>query len=796
MRFKKGVANLIQGVSEQSDFLRDDSQVTGMNNFIPDAAEGLTKRLGTRYLGTLPADIPENSKVHLIDRDEFEKYLLVITPSKVRVFDTTGTERTVTNSTDPYIQTANPERDLAILTVADHTWIVNKTRETATEKLPQQYWDQSQGMVFVKQGGYSITYKIFLKVEGAAWAEAREFKTTTGYKESTTSPPELDPEALEKITTTYIAGELNKSWTATPELEYYHVVHGNLIHIERRDGKPFSIRTEDGLGDAGIRPLKVSTTSVTDLPAEGIEGFRIKITGAVSTDSDDYYVAYTHRNKDKADPQVNTSGAWLECEGFGQREKPLASTMPHILESNADGTFTLRAIDWKERNAGDSESNPQPSFTDNRINDVFFYSNRLCFLTDETVIFSRANDYHNFYRRSVRSLLPDDVIDIQPDTDRITFFHSASTFQGNLYLISSHIQFKLTNTGALTPSNIQIRPMSYFHIPPDVSAVSSGKLMFIPEMRMGYSGIREFYLDTINEMEDSTDATSHVPSYIEGRIDQLAISIGKDTLLVRTDKDNKAHTELYMHRFLWRGNEKLQAAWSKVTFNAPVKYFINFDNKFLLVLKRNGLLVVEEWSPAVSSFDLQDRLLHNLPARLDSLEYVPKGDWIKQWTANHKAPLIAFTLQGDIIETQKDGWDQLINLQTEKALQDFIIGYGYTAAVTLTKLRLKDKQGKPILDTRMQIHKLFAQVIESGALYCHVTAEGKAVQKLNANAYRMGSANLKTNTYHTRTEVLGLPIHSQGQKTTITLSSPDTLPLKLDALEWSGTARKQTVTYL
>ena len=57
--------------------------------------------------------------------------------------------------------------------------------------------------------------------------------------------------------------------------------------------------------------------------------------------------------------------------------------MPHALVREADGTFTLKRLEWDNRESGDDDSNPYPTFIDNTISDIFFYRNRLGFISDE-----------------------------------------------------------------------------------------------------------------------------------------------------------------------------------------------------------------------------------------------------------------------------------------------------------------------------------------------------------------------------------------------------------------------------
>ncbi|UZT50288.1 non-contractile tail tubular protein [Enterobacter phage 03_vB_Eclo_IJM] len=72
-----------------------------------------------------------------------------------------------------------------------------------------------------------------------------------------------------------------------------------------------------------------------------------------------------------------------------------------------------------------------PSFVDSTINDVFFYRNRLGFLSGENVIMSRSAGYFAFFLKSVATLSDDDPIDVAVSHPRISIlkmpYRSASS---------------------------------------------------------------------------------------------------------------------------------------------------------------------------------------------------------------------------------------------------------------------------------------------------------------------------------------------------------------------------------
>ena len=74
------VSNLIQGVSQQPDAVRFQGQCEEQENALASVVDGLQKRPACEHIKTLLADaaLDENSLVHFIERDDAERYVVII----------------------------------------------------------------------------------------------------------------------------------------------------------------------------------------------------------------------------------------------------------------------------------------------------------------------------------------------------------------------------------------------------------------------------------------------------------------------------------------------------------------------------------------------------------------------------------------------------------------------------------------------------------------------------------------------------------------------------------------------
>ena len=98
------VSNLIQGVSQQPDAIRFAGQCEEQENALPSIVDGLQKRPGCQHIVTLlnAASLDANSKIHFIERDQDERYVVIIknvtsSTKSIAAFNlSTGAQATIT----------------------------------------------------------------------------------------------------------------------------------------------------------------------------------------------------------------------------------------------------------------------------------------------------------------------------------------------------------------------------------------------------------------------------------------------------------------------------------------------------------------------------------------------------------------------------------------------------------------------------------------------------------------------------------------------------------------------------
>ena len=165
------IPNLIGGVSQQPPAIRGSNEAEIVENAVPSAVEGLLKRAPSEHLAFitdaagagLVAATSETPFVHLIERDETERYVLVIlkdgTPA---IYNLAGVRQTLTVAPGANLGPAFHYQRKA-LTIGDLTFLLNTTVPSlASTALSTQSPANPlrNGLIWVKQSNYDRQFLV------------------------------------------------------------------------------------------------------------------------------------------------------------------------------------------------------------------------------------------------------------------------------------------------------------------------------------------------------------------------------------------------------------------------------------------------------------------------------------------------------------------------------------------------------------------------------------------------------------------------------------------------------------
>lgn len=575
--------NLIGGVSQQPYTIRMASQCEAMENCLPSVVEFLRRRPGTYHRAKLLNNTVTNAAAHVIDRDSMEQYVVVVTNGDLRIFDLKGNRQIVRFPDGPdYLTAKNPNTEMDFLTINDYTFLVNKTvtvkRNEATTPVRQP-----EVLVFIKQASYATDYHITLddttyshttykddnrsidgkeynvnnigegKMEDSAWKDANRYKLSS------------------TVITADLAAKINASG------DYVCQAVKSTLWIRRNDGATFKSQVSDSRSNSHVSITTNKVQRFSDLPVVAPNGYATEITGDQSSSFDNYYVKFETNDGVDFD-----TGVWVETVKPGITHSLDARTMPHALVREADGTFSFKTLEWTPRECGDLDSAPDPTFLGRKISDVFFYRNRLGFLSGENCILSEAGKFFNFFASTVTTIVDSDPIDVAASHYKAaSLYHAVASAEG-LLLFSDTTQFLLEHDETLSTKTVAVKPVTEFECAVRAKPIGSGKTVFFATDRGDWAGVREYFVEEDTSLTDATDLTSHVPHYIPGGIHTLVGSTNEDCLLALSDQDRQS---IYLYKYFWNGREKLQSSWSKWTFSGEVLSAAFLNSTLMIIVQ-------------------------------------------------------------------------------------------------------------------------------------------------------------------------------------------------------------------
>jgi hypothetical protein len=561
--------------------------------------------------------------------------------------------------------------------------------------------------------------------------------------------------------------------------------------VERQDAiikltatEDFRIHTNDGLADQGLGLVYKEVSNITDLPAKAFNNFRVKVKGDTELVQDDYYVIF--QTKDGND---FGEGTWVEDVGYGVKTEINATTMPLQLVPDATFTnWTLDVTDWQDRLVGDDDTNPAPTFVGSKINDMFFFKNRLGILTSDSVVFSEADEFFNFWRATVLQLLDSSRIDVGVSHTRVAILKHAVPFQEKLLLFSENTQFVLRGSDLLTPKTVSITPATEYNSTPEIRPIVLNNYVYFPFKRNGYAGVTEYYVDNDTNIFDAAEVTAQVPTYIESDVIAMAGTAVENVLALVNNQNRK---EIFVYKFFWQGKEKIQSAWQKFTLSRDV-IGLEFIESNLHLVTNDTTSTYLEVLPLEN--DLQDTGLTYticLDSRID-------GSALTTSFSGGVTTISGFPYDPVDVEIFSKAGHKYVFTRTSATegtvsgditSVPFFAGIGYDMLYKFSDQTLKqptERGGRSASDYTFQtIRSGSLNYAETGHFVVEVTPKFRDTYSYAFNPDILG-ADLTLNSFTPQDGHFRFPVQAQPNDVTIEVKSSSALPVKLLAAEFES----------
>lgn len=755
------IPNLVNGVSQQPPSLRLKTQGELQENGFSTVVDGLRKRPCSEHVArVMNVGDADNAFIHTIRRDENEFYILIITQGSLRVFDQDGNERAVTGDASYLSNLTDPSREISATSIADYTFITNKNvvvqdNGTLSAERP------NEALFYVYQGDYLTDYKISIK----------NAENNTTYNASYTTKDASAAANQSDVKTNNIAQQLYNQLVGSLPSNYTHELFGSVIYISRNDGGDFTATAEDSRGDTFLKAFKGQTGDFLDLPPKGKLGFTIKIVGDAKDQEDDYYVSLQ-------DPEGNGQYVWREGLAGGLLTGFDANTMPHQLVKQTDGSFVFQYAPWELREAGDDVTNPLPSFVGNTINDIFLHRNRLGVLSDENVIFSEVAEYYNFFAKTVLTILDSNPIDVAVSNNQVSILRHAIPFSKSLVLFSDLTQFNLSSGDVLTPETVSIDVATQFEASLRAKPQGAGRFVFFATRRGKWSGVREYFVEAgTDQNTNALEVTAHVPRYLQGEVTKLAASSNEETLLAICADDPNA---LYVYRYYWSTQSKLQSAWSRWTFDGRVlNCDFNMSDIYILIERADGihLEVINMSRDTAANYTEGAWSVH-----LDRRVQLQTGGVT---TVPYTDPALTYVTEKGLV-LDKDAADFSTVLADYLSAGGIVFaGIPYKFRYIFSEIVIKE-DNEPITIARLQIRKMGLVYYDTGYFEVLVKPKARAVSRLLFTGRVVGSTNNTIGKVPVESGTLSIPVLSKSDLVEVEVTSESHLPCQFQSVEWEA----------
>lgn len=763
MLINKAIPNLFQGVSQQPVALRLNTQAELQENAMSSIVEGLKKRPPTAHVAKLSNLTYSGVHVHTISRDANEKYVVIISNGDLKVYDINGVEKAVSFPNGKgYLSNTTPETGFACTTVADHTLISNKSVTTAMGSTTAP--DNPTSTVYFFVAAAPAQHTINALVDGVTGT------ATLGTSGGTQG-------GFASALASSLSSALGGGYTVTRPFP-------EVIKVVKASGSVTSYGCSDSYGGFAIRCLNQGVQQYSHLPALFEEGFTITIAGDAQSNTDNYYVKW----QASTNSYIETIKP-AEVLGFNK------ATMPHRLVRNADGTFTFDAIIWTDRTIGDAKTNANPSFIGRKISDVFFYRNRMGFLSDENLILSKAGKFFTFFIDTVTTVIDSDPIDVAVSSTKVANLRHAIPFNTQLILFSDLTQFVVSTSAnvALSQRTITINTTTQYQINPDAKPIGIGQDVYFSAERGNYSAVLEYYVQPQTYTNDAAEVTAHVQYYIPNGIYKLIGSSIEDSLFALTRTERNV---VFAYKFYW-GDEskKLQSSWSRWVF--PVADSIIggevIDSRLYLVIQRSDGVYLEFIPLNIGEEDTGMGGLLLLDRKIALTGVYDSGTNITTWTLPYgETNLVGIPgpsygeQTGTAITLDRRGGPY-----TAAALGNFstgvvYFGVPYKMRYRFTEFIYKDDKNVAVSEYRLKMKNLLLSYSNSSYFTVEVTPKGRSKYTYKFTGKVLGVSSVLGDVYPKYTGTFRVPLMADSSDLIVEITNDSWLQCRIQSGEWNA----------
>ena len=607
-------------------------------------------------------------------------------------------------------------------------------------------------------------------------------------------------------------GDLPGSHTAT--------IIGNGLFIQGDNADKISFL--GGTINEGMGVVSRTITDVSKLPAQCKHGFVVEVANSENTDSDDYYLKFL------ADSGSEGPGRWEETpkpddlvSGDADQLVGLkADTMPHALVWNrSTGQFDFKEIptgttdtllEWKNRQVGDMDSNPSPSFIGSPIQNIFFHRNRLGFVSGEKILLGQPHDFFNLFTVSAITTSDDNPIDITVSDTQPAYINHTLPINKGVMMFSDNGQFLLfTESDIFSPKTARLKKVSSYECNSDIDPVDMGTSIMWASSVGPFTRTFEAVILDDDVPPKVIEQTRVVPEFIHNTITTASNSSALGIVTYGKQGDSN----LYHYKYFDSGDRRDQSAWFSWTLTGALEHALYTGGNFYTVTKTNNEYILSRHeyvtdSDANRSYTLGTgtpgstlstarwfeacldymEIFSSFSAPTNDLTSLTIGHQPADWTKIYLV-VLSGNEAGVVIkaDSSSSGTTAKFKIDLSSGTHKAAVGYRYDTLIELPTYYSAFEPGKYDLDADLRISGINFEMGVSGPMEFELSSKHGDIDTYTQ--YESGML-IGTGQFSEPPAVLNksvrVPIQRKNDKYTLKVKIPDPFTTSLISASWDG----------
>ena len=612
-------------------------------------------------------------------------------------------------------------------------------------------------------------------------------------------------------------------------------VVGNGLYLHGTKAK--DVNFQGGGVNEAVSLISVTAQNVARLPAQCKHGYITQISNSDNTESDNYYLKFI------ADNGAKGPGKWEECvrphqfQGTGSDQTVVKgfnhATMPHALINNRNGTFTFAKLDkanadaagndlyWKDREVGDADTNPFPSFNEKKIQKIFFHRNRLGLIADEQVVLSRPGDYFNFFVVSAITTSDDNPVDITVSDTKPAFINHVLPINKGVMLFSDNGQHMLfTESDLFTPKTARLKKVASYECDASVQPLDVGSSVMFTSNVSAYTRAYEATIVDDDLPVKMLEQTRVVPEYVPKQVNTSAVSTSLGIVTFGT----KNSSNIYHFKFFDSGEKREQSSWYSWTLTGTLQHHLYTAGSYYVITKQGSEYMLCRYEYVTDATSARTYALGSgtvgssittsrwFEACLDNMtiptaiSYTAQGpsvtgpdfsDLTIPYTPTSASNFYAVALSGTdtsgnnvagtVVKADSVGTNKATFLNIDMTGWTIAVGYSYTTTIELPNYYAAIAQNQYDLDGDLRVSALNFEMGVSGPMEFHLSStyadmadyiHYESGMKLDDSDFGKPPSKLMKS--------VRVPIQKKNEKYKLTIKVPDPFSTALISGSWDG----------